>query len=236
MLIIAGAVAYYRYLIWQVNSDDPQVWQRTINSFLQADQKSSPQSYDAVFVGSSSFRFWRSLEADMAPLKVLNRGFGGAKSNDINYYFDALILPHKTRAIVYYAGDNDLSMGQPKSVAQVLQNFMRFVATAQKLPTKPHIYFVSIKPSPARMAQWQTMQAANQLIKNYSRSHHNITYIDITSVMLAPARKKQQINAANLDANIFLFDGVHLNKKGYQRWTAVIKPTLLQRLRKDKSN
>ena len=39
----------------------------TLTLFIQEDK-----------TGSSSIRLWDTLESDMAPLRVLNRGFGGA--------------------------------------------------------------------------------------------------------------------------------------------------------------
>jgi hypothetical protein len=45
----------------------------------------------------------------MFPLQVLNHGIAGTKISDITYYADRLIYPFNPKAIVYYAGANDIN-------------------------------------------------------------------------------------------------------------------------------
>ncbi|HEX2901727.1 MAG TPA: hypothetical protein VHS96_18595, partial [Bacteroidia bacterium] len=46
-----------------------------------------------VFSGSSSIRKWESLQTDMAPLPVANRGFGGAIIKQVTHYSSRMIVP-----------------------------------------------------------------------------------------------------------------------------------------------
>jgi hypothetical protein len=57
-----------------------------------------------VFAGSSTIRFWNGLEEDMAPLPTVQRGFGGAKINDVIRYLDRLIARHEPSMVVLYIG------------------------------------------------------------------------------------------------------------------------------------
>ena len=50
------------------------LWERDIAAFEASAQTNPPPKNCIVFVGSSSFTFWSTLESDMAPLPVLNRG------------------------------------------------------------------------------------------------------------------------------------------------------------------
>ena len=44
----------------------------------------------------------------MAPLPVLRHGFGGAKLNDVVYYAERLVSAYRPRAVVVFAGTNDI--------------------------------------------------------------------------------------------------------------------------------
>ena len=80
--------------------------------FAQQDRESPPPHCALLFVGSSSIRLWSSLAEDMAPLPVINRGFGGSTISQSNLYLDRIVAPYHPRAIVFYAGENDLDAGQ----------------------------------------------------------------------------------------------------------------------------
>lgn len=45
--------------------------------------------------------------ADLAPLTVISRGFGGSIMNDALHYLDRVALTYKPRAVLLYEGDND---------------------------------------------------------------------------------------------------------------------------------
>ena len=47
-----------------------------------------------VITGSSSIRRWHpSMKADLAPLTVIHRGFGGSAMADVLHFVDRLIIP-----------------------------------------------------------------------------------------------------------------------------------------------
>jgi hypothetical protein len=60
-------------------SDKLDAWEWRIAKFEAQDRVQPPQKGAIVFTGSSSVTFWKTLEQDMAPLPVINRGFGGSK-------------------------------------------------------------------------------------------------------------------------------------------------------------
>lgn len=65
-------------------------------------------SCEALFVGSSSIVAWKTLAQDMAPSPVINREFGGSHIEYVNRWFDKIVGPYHPRAIVFYAGENDI--------------------------------------------------------------------------------------------------------------------------------
>jgi hypothetical protein len=93
-----------------------------IARFVEADRVAPPAACQVLFVGSSSIVKWKDrLATDMAPMPVINRGFGGSHIEHVNRWFDQIVAPYHPRAIVFYAGENDIHAG--KSVDRVLADF-----------------------------------------------------------------------------------------------------------------
>ena len=84
-----------------------------------------PAKKSIVFIGSSIFRLWETLESDMKPLQVFNQGFGGARTWEVLNYADKLVIPYQPKIIVYYCGSNDINAG--KDELEIKQHFQMFV-------------------------------------------------------------------------------------------------------------
>ena len=65
------------YVFWSMGKAG--FWSRAIRRFEESDRADPPQPGVIVFTGSSSINFWKSLAHDMAPMNVVNRGFGGSQ-------------------------------------------------------------------------------------------------------------------------------------------------------------
>src|ERR1043166_8566108 len=115
----------------------------------------TPPPRDAVlFYGSSSIRLWTTLAQDFAGVPLVNHGFGGSTLADCIGEMERLVFPLQPRAIVLYAGDNDLDQGaQPEDV---LARFQAFVKSAHERLGKIPILFLSVKPSPIRF--WNSVK------------------------------------------------------------------------------
>src|SRR5687768_12154853 len=61
--------------------------------FAEMDRETPPPACPVLFVGSSSIRLWSALKEDMAPLPVLNRGFGGSTIAQSAMYFHRIVAP-----------------------------------------------------------------------------------------------------------------------------------------------
>ena len=69
--------------IRNARSEDPLVWEEAIRALESETRNRYRPGQGVVFVGSSSIRLWDTLAQDMAPIEVIQHGFGGAKLNDI---------------------------------------------------------------------------------------------------------------------------------------------------------
>jgi len=206
--------------IFKAFSEDPAVWEKEIRKFEEAARKTPPPANPALFVGSSSIRFWRSLEKDMAPIPVVQRGFGGSKLAALDYFAERLVDVNSPRVIVVYSGSNDITPKRSKEPGQLLGSFRSFVEKVRvKLPDV-QIYFIGIAPSPCRWKAWPTVQQTNRLIHNYCETEAGVDFIDTTELWLGPDGLPDK-------ANYLWIDRLHPNKQGYAKWARAIRPILL---------
>jgi hypothetical protein len=219
-LALAALLGVRLWLDWYGRaSQDPGFFADEIAAFAAADRERPPPGRPIVFVGSSSIRLWDTLEQDFAPLPVLNRGFGGAQLWHVNHFARETVLRYRPRAVVLYAGDNDLDERTGKGAEDVARDFAAFVGLVHAAVPDARIYFLAIKPSRLRWARWPEMRRANQAIAAACARDPRLAYLDVATPMLAtgepPARR------------LFRFDGLHLSAQGYALWTRVVKPRLL---------
>ena len=144
----------------RVPDPDPARWDAEIGAFARAD---AVPERPIVFVGSSSFRLWETLAADLPGLPVVNRGFGGSHLSDLNAWFERLVVPIRPSVVLMYEGDNDLASG--KSPEQFLSDVLTFRdLMARHLPGVP-VGFLAIKPSPSRERLLPAQAEANRQLR-----------------------------------------------------------------------
>ena len=208
----------------KAGAGDSTAWKASIRKFEAQDRLKPPPQDVIIFVGSSSVTYWDSLAQDMAPLPVINRGFGGSKINDVVYYADRIAIPYRPRAVVLFAGTNDIAGRKPKTAQEVFDGYCAFVnAIHAALPQTP-IYFISITPTPSRWKHWPIVREANRLIKAQTETDPRLHFIDLTGVILGADGKPRR--------DLYRFDRLHPNKQGYAVWTATIKPILQAEMQK----
>jgi len=188
-----------------------------IRKFEVEDSISGIKTGAVLFAGSSSIRMWKTLEADMAPIKVLNRGFGGSTIPEVTHYADRIILPYHPSILVLYCGENDISNDETTS-DEVLKRFKEFNKYIRKNLPKTQLYYISMKPSVSRWKYWPKINEANRKIEAFIKKRKKYHYIDTASKMLD--------DNGIVFQDIFIKDNLHMNEKGYAIWTEVIKPEI----------
>ncbi len=191
-------------------------WEKDISAFEASDKTNPPPANAIIFIGSSSVRMWKSLAQDFPEHKVVNRGFGGSQIADSVEFADRIVVPHKPRLVVLYAGGNDINAG--KTPERVFADFQAFVAKIRAgLPTTK-IAYISSAPNPARWAQIEKVRTLNTLIREFIAKDSSIVFIDVHSRMLGPDGQPLP--------DIYLKDRLHMNEKGYAIWKEVVGPYL----------
>ena len=201
-------------------SPDPTLEQELgaeVARFVEADRAAPPAPCQVLFVGSSSIVNWKdTLASDMAPMPVINRGFGGSHIEYVNRWFDQIVAPYHPRAIVFYAGENDLDAG--KSVERVVSDFDEFMKRKTQALADTPVYFISLKPSKLRFAQFPLQSEVNEAVRERAGKRTDLRFIDIVPPMLDDEGKPK---------DLFVADGLHMKPAGYAIWTKAVRAALL---------
>jgi lysophospholipase L1-like esterase len=187
-------------------------WAKEMAAFAEQDRK-DPAVGGIVFVGSSSIRLW-DLKKSFPDLTALNRGFGGSEIPDSVDHADLLIIRHKPRIVIFYAGDNDIAAGHTPQ--QVFNDYKAFVAKVHAALSATRIAFIAIKPSIQRWALVDKVRAANALVREHAAADDRLGFVDVDGPMLGWDEKPRK--------DLFVADGLHMTPKGYELWTTLVRP------------
>jgi lysophospholipase L1-like esterase len=190
-------------------------WKSAIQAFEKQDVRQEFPKNGVVFVGSSSIRKW-DLDKWFPQLKPLNRGFGGSEVSDSVEFVEQLVLKHEPRAVVVYAGDNDLAHGETPE--QVSSDFARLVKLIHAKQPKTKILYIAVKPSIARWSLIVQVRETNRLITELTAKDERLKFVDIDRPMIGDDGKPRK--------ELFVADGLHLSEDGYAVWTSLVKPLL----------
>ena len=190
-----------------------QWYEEEVRAMEQRMLEFPPPAGAVVFYGSSSMRMWDALEDDFRQVGALNQAFGGSTMEACAWFFERLVVPCNPRAVVCYAGDNDLGDGkEPDEV----------VASFRKLLVKVDAYFpsipftmLSIKPSPARWHLRERIISTNEAICREIQGRPAGYFIDIFHAMLGGDGRP--------DSSLFQEDGLHVSLKGYLVWKRLLE-------------
>ena len=80
------------------------------------------------------------------------------------------------------------------------------------------LLYLPIKPSTSRWHLWREMVEVNTLIERYAESEGDVEYVDIATPMLG--------DDGTPNKELFVGDGLHLNSRGYELWTLILRPYL----------
>lgn len=191
---------------------DPAEWEPVVRAWEAEDARVRRMPGAVVFVGSSSIRLWTRLAEDFPGTVLINRGYGGSRAYDATYFADRIVNAYQPRAVVFYAGENDLHEG--RTPRQVRDDFAAFVRKVQAGTPKARIAFVSIKPSPSRAAILPQVREANALVRDFARGVRGVDYLDVFTPMLDAGGAQRE--------ELFVGDRLHMNRAGYDIWTGVV--------------
>lgn len=192
-----------------------------VQAIKRYDGMFAPPEHPIVFTGSSSIRKWDDCQYTFADYKVLNRGIGGAVTNDIVFYLNDVVFKYQPKQIVLYVGENDLVDKRLNSTADSVYNrtMKLYQAIRAKMPEVPILY-IGMKPSPSREAIVPMELAFNKMMKDFFAKEKNTKFIDIYPLMLDKDGKMRP--------ELYVGDKLHMTKLGYAIWEKAVKPHLIK--------
>jgi lysophospholipase L1-like esterase len=196
-------------------------FQEEINVFIKKDSIAMPADNSILFVGSSSFNYWKDISNYFPGYPIINRGFGGSSLTDIIHFNQETILKYKPKQIYIYCGENDIAASDTITPQIVFERFKTlYIIIRNHLGNEIPIMYVSIKPSVARWSMEDKFVTANSLIRNFINKQKQTQFLDVHSAMLD--------TNGEVFKDIFIADKLHMNAKGYAIWQKIIAPTLVQ--------
>jgi len=174
---------------------------------------------DAIlFIGSSSIRLWKTLDKDMEPYNVIQRGYGGANFRDVIYFTERILADHKLKMVVCFIANDISGSSDDGSPREVLRLFKLFINQVRSKHPEIPIMQISITPTKSRWEYWKKINKTNDLIKTYCLKKENLFFIDTVKRFLNDEGKPK--------TEWFVNDQLHLNKLGYAEWSNIIKDAI----------
>ena len=183
-----------------------------------------------LFLGSSSIRRWESLTRDFADYQVIQHGMGGAVFSDINQLFEDVAVVHNPRAVVLWAGVNDLYGYQ--TADYVMEQFTQFIATFTNRLPSAKLFYLGIPRNP-EFAGTPTRNteriSVNTRIAGFiaTNNNPNLHFVDLPSAFDG----LQDTSVTTTTDPTFLWayqvDSAHPNQAGYAIWKTLIRNALV---------
>ncbi len=193
----------------------PLYWQE-IQNFRKENKESAPSKDAILLIGSSSFTKWQDVSSYFPGKTMINRGFGGSRLTDLNYYAEDLLNPYEPKQIMIYCGENDFADDAQLTADAVVDRYKTFYRKIRKKFPKIEVDYISIKYSPSREHLWPQMKEASKKIAQFMHKEKNAEFIDITKVM--------KDDNGNVRKELFVEDMLHMTPEGYQLWTKIMNP------------
>lgn len=192
---------------------DPERYRKDIELFKEFDSKNAVPKNPALFVGSSTIMKWKTADA-FPGFSVINRGFGGSVTEDVQYYYKDVIGKYHPSAVLFYCDNDVTGGGDPDHAFDLAMAVYRQVRA--DFPKVPFV-FLSMKHAPnsafANLGEPKAIDRYNELAKAEAKKDSSFKYFDMDAPVLDANGKVQP--------NLFL-DGEHFNDKGY----ALINPAM----------
>ncbi|NBR46277.1 MAG: hypothetical protein EBT68_04070 [Verrucomicrobia bacterium] len=180
--------------------------------------KPKPAPGHVLLVGSSTIRMWRSAAADLAPLPVENRGFGGSRTEDQLFYFDRLLDGLEPGLVVWYCGSNDVT--EKKPVGTILRQTREWLAKFRaRYPDVP-VLLVKVMRAPQKKRE-KLLAAVDGVNRGYEemvRGRSGVQWVDINPPL--------EVRPGEPREDLYQSDGLHLNERGYAEMVKVLRPRI----------
>ncbi|MGI9240579.1 MAG: GDSL-type esterase/lipase family protein, partial [Verrucomicrobiales bacterium] len=193
-------------------------WEETIRKFEELDKKSDYPADSILFMGSSSIRLWDTLAEDMDPYPVIQRGYGGAKFQDLAVFAERIVHPHEFQAVVIFVANDIVGKDSDLEPEEVAALYKDVVSTVREKDAEAPIFLIAITPTKSRWPAWPEIKKSNAAMEAVCKAEKNVHFI---------RTEKAFLNTDGLPkTELFRDDQLHLNPDGYKLWTEIVRGSL----------
>jgi len=189
-------------------------WKEDVSK-LAAGNATDGGAEHVLFLGSSSFRLWDTIQEDLAPVKVVKRAYGGARFRDLAIYTPELIAGLRfSKAVIFIANDitgKDSEDTDPETTSKLAR--LVIAQLRSEHPEVP-IHLVAVTPTPVRYKHWPRIQVTNRMLRKIAETTPGVFYIPTAYAFLD--------RDGHPRAELFKEDRLHLNSIGYQIWARIL--------------
>lgn len=216
VVILAACHPLARYF----KTEDIFSWEPDIQVFDSLNLVEASDENTVLVTGSSSVRLWDSVHVNLAPYRVMQRGYGGAKMTDYNHYAERIIKPQTFKAIIFFVV-NDITGGEyDKTPREVFRLFKTLVHQIRERNPDTPVFWIETTPTPSRWIAIDQIREANALVKHYCEKNPDLYFIETYDAYLDAQ--------GTPDSTFFRQDMLHMNQDGYDIWSQKIKAALLE--------
>jgi len=198
------------------NAQDPNRFKDQVDELSNKQYNFSNDKKLVVFAGSSSIRMWKDVQTYFPEYNIINNGFGGSQFSDLLYFYNEMIVKPEPEILFIYEGDNDLASN--KKPKFILKEAKELTEKIQKDLPETRVIFISPKPSISRIKLKNSYITFNKKLKKLCEKNGKVEFADVWYPMLD--------KNGNVYKDVFIEDGLHMNKKGYNIWGKVISEIL----------
>ena len=213
-------LAYCSLFNFSLLAQNPDQWEGAMQNFEALDRTNSYAKDALFFTGSSSIRLWKTLEQDMSPYPVIQRGFGGSKMPDLLRYADRYIKKHAFSAMVVFVA-NDISGatdGSDPSPEEVVSLYEEFITKVRGYHDEAPIFLMAITPTNSRWQVWEQIKTVNKGLARLADTHKGVIFVPTEDLFLGADGRPI--------SDLFVSDQLHLAPAGYALWTERLRAYL----------
>jgi len=219
----AIAVLLFLFSSYQSNGQlapprEIQKWENDIAHFDSLNLVELSDAGTLLVTGSSSVRLWDSIHSDLAPYRVMQRGYGGAKLTDFTYYADRIIKAQQFKAIVVFVANDIAGVEGDRTPREVKRLFQDLVKQVRKRNPGTPLCWIEVTPTPKRWQVSEQIREASSLIETYCDRQDDLHFISTFDQFTTPEGLP--------DSTFFVADMLHLNRTGYLHWAGIIKTSI----------
>jgi lysophospholipase L1-like esterase len=219
IMLIAGLFFVVRANAQTLQATDSlDQWEAEMLEFEELDKTRNYPPESIFFTGSSSIRLWSTLENDMAPFPVIQRGFGGSRMIDVLRLADRFIAPHTFGSVVLFVANDIIGSELDITPEEVRDQFEEFIHLIRGYNADAPIFVIAITPTRNRWRVWELNQTVNRYLAGLADKHQDVIFVPTEDLFLGSDGLPIE--------SLFVADQLHLSTAGYTLWSKRLRAYL----------